>query len=105
MAFDEIYRFGSSQDLAVNSVGGAVVSTAAFGKETYAVQLNFPGSASSTGGMRVAVIDPGGAVSSTQGPLLSANWPYIVKVTPGQQISAISNDAGLPKLNIIELTK
>lgn len=106
MPYDDIYRFGTSQDLSVNSVGGAVVSTAKFSTETYAVQLNFPGSASSTGGMRVAIVsDNDPAVSSTAGTLLSANWPYIVKVTPGQRVSAISNDAGVPKLNITELSK
>lgn len=106
MAFDDIWRLSTSQDMAVASVGGAAASSSVFSTETYAVQLNFPGSTSSTGGMRVAIIDVAGtAVSSTQGTLLAANWPYIAKVTPGQRVSAISNDAGTPSLNITQLTK
>ncbi len=106
MAYSDIYRYGAAQDLAVASVGGAAVSTAAFGSQTYAVRLCWPGSTSSTAGVRVAVIDTGGAaVSSTQGPLLPPSFIETVQVTRGQRISAISNDAGTPRLNIVELLK
>jgi len=71
---DSNWRLGTAASLAVNSVGGAVASTTVFGAETFAVMLCFPGSMSSTGGCRIAVVDPGGAVSSTQGTLLPANW-------------------------------
>ena len=43
-------------------------------------------------------------VSSTAGPLLPANFIEVVKVTPGQRVSAISNDAGTFSLSITELT-
>jgi hypothetical protein len=100
------WRLGSALALAVASAAGAAVSTTVFGTETYAVQLCFPGSTSSTGGCRVAVIDIGGAaVSSTQGTLLPANSVYVAKVTPGQRVSAISNDAGTFSLSVTELTK
>jgi hypothetical protein len=39
-----------------------------------------------------------------QGTLLPANWVEGVKVTPGQRVSAISNDAGTFSLFITELT-
>jgi hypothetical protein len=77
---------------------------AVFGTATYSIQLSFPGSVSSTSGCRIAIVDPGGAVSSTQGTLLPANWVYQCTVTPGQRVSAISNDAGTFSLSITELT-
>lgn len=106
MAFSDIWRILGSENLAVASAAGAAVSTAVFGAQTYAVRLNFPGSTSSTGGVRVAFgnaseVPTAGSTSA----LLSANVPEIFKVTPGQRISAISNDAGAPSLNIVQLTK
>ena len=107
MAFDpSTFRLAAAQALAVASVGGAAASSAAFGAQTYAIMLSFPGSVSSTGGCRVAVVSPtDAAVSSTQGTLLPANWIQEIIVTPGQRVSAISNDAGTFSLSITELTK
>lgn len=45
------------------------------------------------------------AVNSTVGHLLPPNWVQPYKVTPGQRVSAISNDAGTPILSVVELTK
>jgi hypothetical protein len=105
MRFDDVWRLSTAQALAVASVGGAAASSAALGAQTYAVRLCYPGSTSSTGGCRIAIVSPNdNAVSSTAGTLLPANWLQTVKVTPGQRVSAISNDAGTPSLNIIELT-
>ena len=104
--FGDVWRLGAAQSLTVQSVGGAAVSTSVFGTETYAVYCSFPGSVSSTGGVRIKVVSPGdSAVSSTADHLLPANWIQGYKVTPGQRISAISNDAGTPALSIVELTK
>lgn len=106
MAYDDIYRIATSRDLAVDSVGGAVASSTVFGSQTYAVMLSWPGSTSSTAGVRVAIIDAAGAaVSSTQGALLPPSWVQVYRCTPGQRVSVISNDAGKPNLNIVELTK
>jgi hypothetical protein len=44
MSFDNVWRLSTAQALAVASVGGAAASSAAFGAQTYAVQLSFPGS-------------------------------------------------------------
>lgn len=101
---DNFWRLGTAQALAVASVGGAVTSSAAFGTQTYAIQVNFPGSVSSTGGCRIAIVDPGTTVSSTAGTLLSANSAQVYRCTPGQRVSAISNDAGTFSLSITELT-
>jgi hypothetical protein len=40
----------------------------------------------------------------TTATLLPANFIEVVKVTPGQRVSAISNDAGTFSLSITELT-
>ena len=54
---------------------------------------------------RLAIVDAAGAaVSSTAGTFLPANWIYECTVTPGQRVSAISNDAGTFSLSITELT-
>lgn len=107
MAFDDsLWRMGAAADLAVQSAGGAAVSTAVFGSETYAVQMTFVAPVSSTVGIRVKVINVGDpAVSSTGDALLPPSWVFNTKVTPGQRISAISNDALTPTLSIVQLTK
>src|ERR1700745_3869416 len=102
---DSLWRLGAAQAVAVNSVAGAAASTTAFANETYAIMVSFPGSTSSTGGCRVAVVDSTAAVSSTAGTLLPANWVQTYKVTSGQRVSAISNDAGTFSLSVTELTK
>jgi hypothetical protein len=43
-------------------------------------------------------------VSSTTGTLLPPNTVAVVRCTPGQRVSAISNDAGTFSLSITELT-
>jgi hypothetical protein len=84
----------------------AAVSTSIFGIQTHAIAISFPGSTSSTGGVRVKVIDVGAAaVSSTTDFLLPANWVEKIIVNPGQRASIISNDAGVPSISIVELTK
>ena len=109
MAFDpSIWRLGAAQALD-RSVGRLALPYRLLCSERRltASCVRFPGSTSSTGGVRVAVVDPGGspaAVSSTSGTFLPANWLQNYKVTPGQKLSAISNDAGTPSLSITELT-
>ena len=77
----------------------------AFGTQTYAIQLAYPGSTSSTGGCRIAIVSPNdNAVSSTAGTLLPPNWVEVFRCSPGQRVSAISNDAGTMSLSITELT-
>lgn len=94
-----------AQALAVTSVGGAAASSSAFGNQTYAIQLAFPGSVSSTGGCRIAIVSPNdNAVSSTQGTLWPANWIEVFRCSPGQRVAAISNDAGTFSLSITKLT-
>jgi hypothetical protein len=44
------------------------------------------------------------AVSSTAGTLLPPNTIFVARCSPGQRVSAISNDAGTFSLSITELT-
>ena len=104
MRFDNVWRLSTAQALAVASVGGAAASSSAFGNQTYVIQATYPGSVSSTGGCRIAIVDPGITVSSTQGTLLPPNTIFAARCTPGQRVSAISNDAGTFSLSITELT-
>jgi len=98
--------FVTAQALPVASVGGAAASSSAFGTQTYASPLAYPGSTSSTAGCRIKIINVGdAAVSSTTDALLPPSFPQRFKVTPGQRVSAISNDAGTFSLSITELTK
>lgn len=100
------YRLGTSRNLAVNSTGGAAVSTAVLGSEIYFVRLLAKGgTVLSTAGVRVAV---GNAIEApaadSTSALLTVDFPEVFKVTPGQRISAIGNDGGTYTLNVVELT-
>lgn len=107
MAFDDIYRIIASRNLAVNSSAGTVTSTAAFGAQTYAVQLCFVAGVASTAGLRFSIGELGNNTpTSTASPLLPPNWVQVYKVTPGQQLAALSNDASaIANLSIVELSK
>src|SRR5262245_12257392 len=99
------FRLGTVQTLTVASAAGAAVSTAVFGAQTYAIRLTFPNVASSTVGIRYKIVSPNeAAVTSNGDALLPGNLIEIVKVTAGQRVSAISNDALTPTLNVVELT-
>jgi hypothetical protein len=78
MRFDNVWRLSTAQALAVASVGGAAASSSTFGTQTCAIQVAYPGSTSSTGGCRIAIVSPNdNAVSSTQGTLLPPNWVQV----------------------------
>lgn len=98
------YRIFGTSSIACASAAGASGSAPAFGVQTRAILLMASGSASSTGGYRVAIGAGTVAASSTLSTLIPYNWPIVFKVTPGQTIAAISNDAGVPNVNITELT-
>lgn len=103
-SFGDIWRVIASANLVVGSSGGAATSTAVFGSETYAVQICHVNSTSgSTSGVHVLIGTAPTATGSSL--LLPPNWPYIHKVTPGEKLSALSNDAQTPTLNVAELTK
>jgi hypothetical protein len=113
-SWHDYYRLGThssngsllAQSLTVALAAGAVTSGVAFGNFTRAIRLCWNGATGSTSGIRYGITDHAStpAISSTTGTLLPANWVEIIRVSPGQKVSAISNDAGTPALNIIELT-
>jgi hypothetical protein len=103
-AYNDQYRLGTAQALAVASAGGTATSSSVFGTQTKRIRVCFPRLDFIDWRLRYTVVDPGVTVSSTAGPLLPANWVEVVKVTPGQRVSAISNDAGTFSLSITELT-
>jgi hypothetical protein len=71
-------QYGAGSCSCLSWWGGSINS--AFGTQTYAIQLSYPGSTSSTGGCRIAIVSPNdNAVSSTQGTLLPPNWVEVVR--------------------------
>jgi ABC-type cobalamin transport system permease subunit len=103
--YDNQFRLGAAVALAVASVGGAAASSGVISQNIWNIQLAYPGSTSSTGGCRIAIVSPNdSAVSSTAGTLLPPNTISVVRCSPGQRVSAISNDAGTFSLSITELT-
>src|SRR5262245_19862897 len=101
------FAFRTVQTLTVASAAGAATSTAVFGAQTYAIRVTFPAVVTSTGGVRVKIGSTAEApvASSTADALLAQNVVEYLKVSPGQRLSAISNDAAVPTLNITEVTK
>jgi len=104
-AHDAFFVDGDSQTLSVISAGGTTTSTTPFGTQTRAVQLTALASVTSTSGVRVKVVSPADSVvSSTVGFVVVPNWPQVVKVNPGQRVSAISNDGAAITLVVTPLT-
>ena len=100
--FHDAYRPGTISNLTVASAAGAAVSTAGFGAQTYWVQVSGPGAITSTDGYRVAIGDS--PVASSSSMYLPFNWLEVYKVTPGQKVSALSNDGIAGTLVVVELT-
>src|SRR5262249_53772575 len=91
------FRLGTVQSLTVASAAGAATSTAVFGAKTDAIRVTFPAVVTSTGGVRVKIGSTAEApvASSTADALLAGNVVEYLKVSPGQRLSAISNDAAV----------
>lgn len=107
MPYDTVYRVLASRNLAVNSSGGTVASTASLDSQTRVVELVWVGPVASTAGIRWASGPVGSTVvNSTTSALLPPNVPRQYLVSPGAQIAALSNDASaVGGLCIIELGK
>ena len=103
MPFHDEFRNSTVTNLTYATSAGAAVSTAGFGAQTYYISLTAPGAATTTGGVRYFI---GKAVTgaTTNGALLPFNWTQVVKVTPGEQLSAVSNDGIGGTLVVVELT-
>jgi hypothetical protein len=97
----DVYRILGASKLSYAASNGTAASTSSVGSMTQFVQLSAAGSASSTGGVRFVIGDA--PVADSNGTLLPSSWIQVYKISPGQKISAISNDAGTGSLNVTEL--
>jgi hypothetical protein len=102
MNFHDAYRNGTVTNLSYSTSGGAAVSTAGFGSQTYWISLTAAGAFTTTGGVRVNIGD--GPVATSSSALLPFNWTEKVNVSPGQKVSALSNDGIAGTLVVVELT-
>jgi hypothetical protein len=95
MIDETLYRIVASRTIAVNSGGGAVVSTTSLSAQTYAVELVYPSEAGAPA-----------AISSLSAAVLPVGQVLRYKCTPGQKVQAISNGAStVASLTVIELSK
>ncbi len=107
MIDETLYRIIASRTIAVNSGGGAVVSTTSLSSQTYAVQLVYPAEPGAPAAIRFGISEMGdAAISSLSAAVLPVGQVLRYKCTPGQKVQAISNGASVvASLTISELTK
>ena len=103
MAFHNSFRNSTVTNLTYATSAGTAVSTAGFGTQTYYISLTASGTATPIGGVRY-FIGKAAVATTTNGALLPFNWTQVVKVTPGEQLSAVSNDGVAGTLVVVELT-
>ena len=100
--FHDTWRNSTVTNLTYATSAGTAVSTAGFGTQTYNISITAP-SATTTGGVRY-LIGKAAVAATTNGALLPFNWTQVVKVAPGEQLSAVSNDGVGGTLVVVELT-
>lgn len=100
--FHDVYRHMATQSVAANST--ASVTTASFGSQTYYIRIAAIGVAGSTAGVYYTIGSPPAVPSSVSGILLPVNVVDIVKVTPGQQLAALTAAAGVTSVFVTQLT-
>lgn len=99
----DAWRQKTSQNVAYNAAGSASTQSAAFGSQTHAIRVVAVGVLSATNtGARIAVGDS--PTASSTSTLLPLNWEEVIRVSPGQQIAALSNAATAGSLSVVELT-
>ena len=103
MNFHDAFRNSTVTNLTVATSAGTAVSTAGFGTQTYVISITAPGAATTTGGVRYT-IGKSAVATTSNGALLPFNWTQMVKVSPGEQLSAVSNDGIGATLVVVELT-
>jgi hypothetical protein len=101
--FHDAFRNSTITNLTYATSAGTAVSTAGFGTQTYNISLTAPGAATTTGGVRF-LIGKAAVVTTITGALLPFNWTQVIKVAPGEQLSAVSNDGIGGTLVVVELT-
>ena len=99
----DVYRYGTTQNLAYAVAGGASAPSNAFGSQTRYIRVVAVGVVGATNdGVRIAI--EAAPVASATTILLALNIPEFIKVSPGQKIAALSNNATVGSLNVTELT-
>jgi hypothetical protein len=97
------YRHGTKQNVAYAVAGGASAQSTAFGSQTYWIRVCAVGvESASADGVRIAAGDNPTATSTSA--LLPLNWVEYLKVTPGQKIAVLGNNASTGNVSVIELT-
>lgn len=99
----DAYRNSTVSNLTYATSAGTAVSTAGFGAQTQFISIVTPGAFSATGGARY-LVGKAPVATTTNGALLPFNWVQIIKVSPGEQLSAVSNDGTGGTLVVVELT-
>ena len=97
------FRNGTATNLSYSTSAGTAVSTSGFGQQTCWISLTAPGTLTSTGGVRY-LIGKSVTITPTTGALLPFNWTEIIRVSPGEQLSAVSNDGVAGTLVVVELS-
>lgn len=107
-AYDANWRIINVKNIAVNSSGGATVSTTSVGAQTRAVDLCFTTVAVSTSptAIRFQISDMAAdSITSLTGALLPAGWIARYAITPGQKVQAVGADSAVANFVIVELSK
>ena len=101
MATHDAFRNSTVTNLAYSSSAGTAASTAGFGTQTLYISITAAGAYTSTGGVRYTTGK--GAVATSSSPLLPFNWTQVIKVSPGEQLSVLSNDGVAGTVVVVEL--
>jgi len=101
MANHDAFRNGTQTNLAYSTSAGTAASTAGFGTQTLYISVTAPGAYTSTGGVRYTIGK--NVVATSSSPLLPLNWTQVIKVSPGEQLSAVSNDGVAGTVVVVEL--
>ena len=99
------YRLGAAQNVSVTAAGTTAAFSTVFGTQTRQIMCTYTSTnaAAVSIGARVNIATTSTSATSSS-TLVPPNWQYVFTVTPGQAISAISNDASIGTLSVTEIT-
>jgi hypothetical protein len=105
----DAYRQIRTQNVAAATSGGAAAASSAFSAQTYWIRLTAVGVLGATNdGIRYSVGGGNGTqalnTANSTSALLPLNWVETVRVTPGQNISVVSNNTSTGNMNVVELS-
>ena len=101
--FHDVFRQSTSQNVNYAVAGGASAQSSAFGGQTRYIRVSSVGVVgASVDGIRVAVGD--NPTASSTSTLIPLNWIEYFKVSPGQKIAVLGNNASTGTISVTELT-